>query len=611
MEEQTMKKIFTLLMLPLAAALCLTACTQNGPCNPDETQVTASLETMTRTQLLSEGNLYKVLWRTGDVILVTDGTAIGHYSASSGGSATATFTPLGNPSFTSGPYTAWYPASLAEGVLPSVQTYQAGGVTEVPMCATSDDLNFTFSNLGGFIRLNVTTALTGIKIDRIVLKADQGLSGQFFRSGKLAVVPGNDGVRLDCGGVAIGANPVPFYISVPANTYTGLSITLYSPDGRSQQICLKDNASYRVGRSEVREISLVANDFETNQFDPAYLRPGNDFNHTVKLLSGTKRGVSTADTAVKRVVFETGSKVRDGLRVDSYDSPWPIYMNWNKADSTITVSTPAGSFRSNAVCCYMFSYLHMLEEIVNFKSVDTTPAEDMGNMFIYAGSQAPRLVVDLSAMRTPNVKIFYRMFQHCESVETLDLRNFETSSVVNMDNMFSHCYKLKNLDVSSFDTKNVSTFRSLFNRCESLEELDLDHFNTDKGELMTYMFYNMSRLRKLSIRGMRINRSTANIGYFFQMDPNLTELNVGDGFMKDASLSLPTNFFTVNSETKGVRTASNPGTLTIRCTQNSADWLARTNLRWVHSGYKSATPITVNFIDDATGEPLSVTWAAN
>ena len=606
-----MKKYFAWMILPLAVAFCLTACTLNGPCGPDEVRVTATLETMTRTQLLPEGNLYKVLWRAGDVIAITDGTAIGHYSASSGGAATATFSPLGNPSLTAGPYTAWYPASLADGVLPSVQTYQSGGVADVPMYATSDDLDFAFRNLGGFIRLDVATALQKIKIDRIVLKADQGLSGQFFLNGSQAVVPGTDGVRLDCGGVALGTQPVSFYISVPANTYTGLTITLYTPDGKSQQVSLQEGASYHVARSEVCEISLVANDFETNQFDPAYLRPGNDFNHTVKLLSGTKRGVSTADTTVKRVVFETGSKVSSGLRVDSYDSPWPIYMNWNKADSTITVSTAAGSFRTNTVCCYMFSYLHMLEEIVNFKSVDTTPAEDMGNMFLYTGSRAPRLVVDLSAMRTPNVKILYRMFQHCESVETLDLRSFETSSVVNMDNMFSHCYKLKNLDVSSFDTKNVTTFRSLFNRCESLEELNLDHFNTDKGELMTYMFYNMASLRKLSIRGMRINRSTANIGYFFQMNPNLTELNVGDGFMKDASLSLPTSFFTVNSETKGVRTASNPGTLTIRCTQNSADWLARTNLRWVHSGYKTATPITVNFIDDATGNPLSVTWAAN
>ena len=605
-----MKKNLALQTILLAAALCLTACSLNGPCVPGDSKVTASLEAMTRTQLLPESNLYKVLWRTGDRIAVTDGTVTAHYTAESGGAATATFAPEGTPSLSSGPFTAWYPASLAEGTLPAVQTYQAGGVAEVPMCATSDDLTFGFCNLGGFIRLDVTTALTGIKIDRIVLKADQGLSGQFFRSGNIAVVPGNDGIRLDCGGVALGANPVSFYISVPANTYTGLSITLYTPDGRSQQIRLKEDASYSVKRSEVCEISLVAGDFETNHFEPAYLRPGNDFNHTIKLLSGTKRGVSVADTAVKRVVFETGSKVTEGLRVDSYDSPWPIYMNWNRVDSTITVSTAAGSFRSNKMCCYMFSYLFMLEEIVNLESLDTTPAEDMGNMFLYAGSQASRLVFDISAMRTPNVTVFYRMFQHCESLESLDLSGFETSLVRNMDNMFAHCYKLKHLDLSSFDTRNVATFRSFFNRCESLEELNIDNFNTDSGELMSYMFYRMDSLRKLSIRGMDVNRSSTNITYFLQGCPNLTELNVGDGFRRPGT-SVPTNFFTINSETDGVRTATNPKTLTIRCTQNSADWLAKTNLRWVHSGFKSATPVTVNFIDDATGNPLSVTWAAN
>ena len=605
-----MKKRFALLTLLPTVTLCLTACSLTGPCEPADDKVTATLETMTRTQLVQEDDLYKVHWRTGDAIAVTDGNAIAHYSAEAGGSSTATFRPLGNPSFTSGPYTAWYPASLAEGALPSVQNYQANGVAIVPMCATSDDLTFGFHNLCGIIRLDVATELEGIRIDRIVLKADQGLSGQFYRNGDVAVVPGNDGVRLDCGGVTLGTEPLSFYISVPANAYTGLTITLYTPEGKSQQVRLSEGATYRVNRSEVCEISLVANDFETNQFEPAYLRPGNDFNHTIKLLSGTKRSVTAADTAVKRVVFETCSKVTSGLRADSYDSPWPIYMNWNPTDSVITVSTPAESFRTNKNCTYMFSYLHFLEEVVNFKSVDTSPAEDMGNMFIYAGSQAPRLVVDLSAMRTSNVTVFIRMFLHCESVETLDLSSFETSSAVTLDNMFAHCYKLKNLDISSFDTRNVATFRSLFNRCESLEELNLDHFNTDSGELMTYMFYKMSKLRKLSIRGFDVNRSSTSITYFFQNCPNLTELNVGDGFRRPGT-TVPSNFFTANSETDGVRTSTVPGKLTIRCTQASADWLARTNLRWLQSGYKSATPVTVNFIDDASGAPLTVTWAAN
>ena len=364
-------------------------------------------------------------------------------------------------------------------------------------------------------------------------------------------------------------------------------------------------------RSEVCELSLAAGDFEVHQFEPARLRPGADFNHLVKSLSGTKRGVATADTTVKRIVFETGSKVASGLRVDSYDSSWPIYMNWNQADSTITVSTPAGCFQSGTMCAHMFAYLHMLEEIVGFESVDTTPALDMDNMFAYAGSRAPRLTVDLSAMRTPNVSIFYRMFYFCETVEELDLSGFDTSNAVTMDNMFRNCRKLKRLDLSSFNTSKVETFRSMFNMCESLEELNLDHFNTDSGVLMSYMFYKMASVRKISIRGMNVNRSSTNITYFFQGCPNLTELCVGDNFRRPDNLSMPSNFFAAASDAKGFRTASNPGTLTIRCTSATAAWLAKTTLRFLHSGYNSKTAINVNFVDDATGAALSPTWAPN
>ena len=106
-----MIKHFTILTLAVLA-MSLTACSLTGPCEPFDGTVTATLETMTRTQLLPEGDLYKVHWQTGDEIAVTDGSAVGHYSAEAGGSATASFKPLESPSFTSGPYTAWYPASL-------------------------------------------------------------------------------------------------------------------------------------------------------------------------------------------------------------------------------------------------------------------------------------------------------------------------------------------------------------------------------------------------------------------------------------------------------------------------------------------------------------------
>ncbi len=602
MKKSYLSLIVLAAILPAFAASC--SLEPEVSVLPSDT-ASATIETLTRTQLSQDGDFYKVLWNKGDRIAVSDLNSTAYYTADSGGSVNSTFT-LAEGSVPAGDsFTAWYPSSIAGGFLPQVQKYSADGVVESPMSADSGTLDFSFRNLCGIIRLDVTTAQEGISIDRIVLSADQGLSGAFYRNGDEAVVTDSDGVRLDCGGVSLGSKPVSFYISVPANNYTGLAIMLYTADGRCQRVALKEGTSYRVKRSQVCEIALEANDFTVNHYNAAVLRHGNDFNYTLKILSGTKRGVAEADSVIRRIVFETGSKVSDGLRADAYDSPWPIYMNWDKASGTITVSTPADSYRSSALLSHMFAYLYALEEIVNLQLLDTSPAEDMGSMFKYAGSRAESSHFDVSKFKTSNVRVFYQMFQHCESVDELDLSGFDTSSAVNMDNMFAHCYKLRSLDLSSFNTAGVQTFRSMFNRCESIEELNLDNFDTSSGQLMTYMFYKMVSVKKISIRGFEINHTGANVGYMFQYCPNLAELNVGEGFV---GMSLPTNFFTNSSDADGSRTSSLSKKLTIRCTENSADWLAKTTLRWVHNGYKNKKPVEVSFIDDKTGAALNPTW---
>ena len=601
---RTRISILSALLLACTAACSLDPVT---PAN-DGNKVTATIETLTRTQLSPDGNLYKVFWVKGDRIAVSNTSKKAIYSADNGGAATTSFTLAEGTALTGGPYTAWYPESIADGFLPSIQSYNADGTVVTPMYAESNTLDFNFHNLCGMIRLDVTSAQEGIKIDRIVLDADQGLSGAFYRNGDEAVVTDNDGVRLDCGGVALGSTPVSFYISVPANVYTGLAIMLYTADGRSQRVALKEGTSYKVERNQVCEIALQANDFAANHYNSAILRHGNDLNYTFRMLSGTKRTVTAGDSVIRKIVFETGSKVREGQRADAYDSPWPIYMNWDKASGTITVSTPADSYRTSAMCAHMFGYLYALEDIVNLNLLDTSPAEDMGNMFAYAGSRAENPHFDVSNFNTSNVRVFYRTFYYCETLEEVDLSHWDTSSAVNMDNMFRNCKKLKALDLSSFNTSNVHTFRSMFNLCESLEELNIDNFNSDSGQLMTYMFYGMISVKKISIRGMAIDHEGTSVGYMFQKCPYLTELNVGDGFVGN---SPPTNFFTNTNDANGARTSSLSKKLTIRCTERSATWLAKTTLRWIHSGYKNKTAIDVTFIDDKTGATLSPTWAAN
>ena len=124
-----MNKRFFFLILP---ALLLSACASDSTSGTAGGKVTASIESMTRTQLSPEEDGYKVLWMAGDRIAVS-GTATAYYTADQGGSSASAFSPEGGANPGTGPYTAWYPASLAEGSLPAVQTYTPGSIVETPM----------------------------------------------------------------------------------------------------------------------------------------------------------------------------------------------------------------------------------------------------------------------------------------------------------------------------------------------------------------------------------------------------------------------------------------------------------------------------------------------
>ncbi|MCR5733361.1 MAG: BspA family leucine-rich repeat surface protein [Lachnospiraceae bacterium] len=82
-----------------------------------------------------------------------------------------------------------------------------------------------------------------------------------------------------------------------------------------------------------------------------------------------------------------------------------------------------------------------------------------------------------------------RMFLGCVSLETIDLRGFETENVLTMDGMFFYCPRLKTIDISDFKTGNVTTMVSMFDSCFGLEEIvGLDKFDTGNVIDMTYMF---------------------------------------------------------------------------------------------------------------------------
>lgn len=226
----------------------------------------------TKTSLSPDGDNYDVLWSNGDLITIIDEATtpnVGVYSTAST-STQADFSYSSGTEVTTPGYKAWYPSTVYNDgtpTLPATQTYVAGNISGAPMYAESATNSLPFKNICGIIRLNVSTTQAGLSVRRIILTADQGLSGVISNSASLvtdawvAAVSGTAGVTLDCGagGVAIGTSATPFLIAVPANTYTNLAITVETTDGLMQTRTSTVAPGVVVARSQITDITLPYN----------------------------------------------------------------------------------------------------------------------------------------------------------------------------------------------------------------------------------------------------------------------------------------------------------------------------------------------------------------
>jgi surface protein len=631
-----MKK--TLFSIAAIALFLASACTRVDMVQDNET-ITAYIDALTtRTALENAGDHYNVNWVVGDRIAVDNGTKTALYETSTGGSTVADFHKITWGAFTGDSFVGYYPAEMADGYLPYVQKYSADHVFSVPMVTdvTSDVANLKFKPVTGILKLNVTSGIKTIKIKDIRVSADQGMSGSYsLKDGAAIVNDDRAGVMLDCGeGVELGISEAPFYLAVPENLYTGIKITLTATDGRVAVVKLQDNTSYSVRRGELREISIMANTFsKPENGGEALLCYGTEFNEYLKQLLVEGMRCHEDDSSVTRIVLSTNDYSTGPKKVSSFDSEIPVYARLEGTE--IIVSTPASSIRTAVNASWMFAGFKLLGEIENLKALNTSGTEDFSYMFddcyalksvdlsnfdtsssmtfaymfAYCRSMTK---IDVSKFDTSNSLSFGFMFYHCEKAVELPVGNFNTDKARNFDNVFSDCWVVKSLDLSKWNSDLVTETRSMFNRCRAIKELDLSHMTFASANLQTYMFFQMSNLEVLHIESMDCSRWTNadNRIHMFRQIPKLRELYLGEkGY--NTTAYRPSYFFAANDDKVGARTASTSGSLTIHCTQRGADWLSKTNLRWIHSGYNISAPVNVKFVDYKTGAELTTTWAAN
>lgn len=252
-------------------SMALLSCQQEQDFQQVEGTFRATLENpSTKTVLSPNGESIDVLWRKGDQILIFDNNGggvdghVGVYSTESSGME-GVFDFVSGQEAIKPNYMAVYPLSLYNGeeiVLPTVQEYVLGNIHSAPMIAVSETKDLAFKNLCGIVRLCISTTQEGVKVRKIMLSADKGLSGPINvgEDNSALVHDSTEGVTLDCGeeGVEIGEEAVQFHIAVPAGSYNPFKITVVSADGSVQT--RTSSTDIIIERSKISTITLAFGD---------------------------------------------------------------------------------------------------------------------------------------------------------------------------------------------------------------------------------------------------------------------------------------------------------------------------------------------------------------
>lgn len=483
------------------AAMMLASCGGNTP-EPEITPAPDFIAVIdngaTKTDLTIESGAYVIKWSEGDEILVK-GSSQAVYKVKTAGSQRTDLVKVSGDAG-SGPYTAVYPADLAEKQeMPSVIDYCEGVKPASPMAASSPNNILPFKSVFGMLTLNLTSGQP-INVAKLVMKADRPLSGKYEIVNGAAVIKEGEGLTVECGeGMVLGDQAVTIGIEVPEGRYSGISFSAVDADGREFVGSLGDRPLI-VERSKICSYDLRFGDLKhltTTLID------GPALNMRLKTLSNNKQidSVTFQDRKVKKIVFETGSTVAGGTELQTPGSDYKVFANYDSNEGIMTISTEASEIFTSKDVSAMFRNFQQLVEIANLPALNTSKAKTMDSMFCMDSTQVSKLA-------------------------EMDLSGFDTSNVTDMDSMFFGCKYLVDLDLKAFNTSSVTSFRSFVSRCVRLESVDVSSFDVSAAEDLEYMFANCTKLTSLDLSSF-VPSSARSLRYMFAYDNSLEAITFG------------------------------------------------------------------------------------
>jgi surface protein len=261
--------------------------------------------------------------------------------------------------------------------------------------------------------------------------------------------------------------------------------------------------------NQIKTIDLDVDVAKTKTYDYGYLKPGPQFNDSIKALIGNRTDITTI-----RFVYEPTTLTLAGLY--SWNTPGNIVDTTRCPTGWKVVSTPNSPHKiwayiqgtevkincwgtyiyANTNCKEMFKGLTTVSGIhwnngsqEGFITEDVT---DMSSMF--EGDTALSTIDGIGLFNTTNVTNMAYMFKGCSTLQGLTLSSFNTQNVTDsgMVGMFQGCSKLQTLDIRSFTTARVTNMTNLFSGCTLLTTLDIRQFVISPNTTLTNMCYHLN-----------------------------------------------------------------------------------------------------------------------
>ena len=566
--------------------------------------LTASIDASSRLEInTTDDETFNHFWQSGDQIRVFDGA--GH-AADFGLDGYNTLSPSNIANFTGSfgytPAGAVYPAANADAAFdgtaftvtfPATQTYVANTYDPAAnvYVATCSGATLTFQPISCYLRVALYSTTASTAVDHIVITSvgEEKIAGLASVTTEGAVtMDGSAGtsITLNCASPVIlssdSAHPTCFYIAIPAVAVAnGLKVDVYKSDGThlwrnvSVSPLAKKNKVLKMG---TLEYSPVASD--------QLARPmsGSSINTALKTLAaGSPTTYKEDNTTITKIIIETNKNLTgitasaNTVALDS-SSTYPIFATLK--DNVVRIQTNAPTIalrRSN----YLFQGFESVTAIEGLANMTNNSASYSANMFRRCASLE---TLDLSGTKFSGyIRDAAHMFDSCMALTSLILPSTSWSvsnasymfrncrklteitnlnkissgaSLTDVSYMFYQCHKLSSITFGSGFTCNaVTSFSYMFRSCIALTSLSLQYFDTKAATGMDYMFYNM---------------------------PKLNTLTLGEDF--NSPTLAPSGFFFGKDLTSSQQTAatSSDGFLNIRCTEETGQWLIKTNLRLAH-----------------------------